>query len=293
MWIVINVDYNEFQTFTDVLRIHGTIVEAPIDKGLHHSHNVKVGSELELIPKGGLSATDDQLLREAVDAGLQPRTGIIVVESDEVLLFEVAAQGMRDISQFTLRGGGKREKKASEVRKAFLTHAAKSAAQVFADEMPLVICGPGMARDSFTTMLRENGHGGPLMNVATSIGGRPAANEVLAEGLADELLGQHSLSRQIKLLESALARISTDGAVAYGEAVLIRAKMENAIETLLISADLLRDEERPINGQLWSDWVQGVVSSGGEVVQCSTDHDSGQQLDGMGGVIALLRWKLG
>ena len=54
-------------------------------------------------------------------------------------------------------------------------------------------------------------------------------------------------------------------------------------------ADLLRSEDRQ------SDWesISGAVeASGGKVIQASTEHDAGKQLEGMGGAIALLRWKL-
>ena len=60
---------------------------------------------------------------------------------------------------------------------------------------------------------------------------------------------------------------------------------EGAIETLLISADLLRESD-------WESIVANLSDIGAVLVQCSTDHDSGQQLLGMGGVIALLRYKL-
>jgi len=60
----------------------------------------------------------------------------------------------------------------------------------------------------------------------------------------------------------------------------------------LISADLLRDEEAMINGKSWESWCLALADIGGEMVQCSTDHDSGQQLIGIGGAIALLRFKI-
>ena len=55
---------------------------------------------------------------------------------------------------------------------------------VFPDQMPLVICGPGMAREQFEGMF-ERWIENQIHNVATSIGGRAAANEVLAGGAAD------------------------------------------------------------------------------------------------------------
>ena len=130
-----------------------------------------------------------------------------------------------------------------------------------------------------------------MSSIGTSMSGRAGANEVLREGLAGSLLEDYAISKEIGLLEEAWKRISTNGAVVYGKDELNRALNEGAIETLLISADLLRDNEDKINDQSWQDWCQKLTEFGGAMVQCSTDHDSGQQLLGMGGAIALLRFK--
>ena len=80
-------------------------------------------------------------------------------------------------------------------------------------------------------------------------------------------------------------RISTNGAVAYGKDAIKKALGEGAIETLLISADLVREED-------WSNVVSGLNDIGAKLVQCSTDHDAGEQLLGMGGAVALLRFRV-
>ena len=67
---------------------------------------------------------------------------------------------------------------------------------------------------------------------------------------------------------------------------------EGAIETLLVAIDLLRDEETQLDDKLLRDWVQGLDAIGGQLIQCSTDHDAGEQLLGLGGVVALLRYKM-
>tara|TARA_B100000767_G_scaffold210486_1_gene197540 strand:+ start:28 stop:405 length:378 start_codon:yes stop_codon:yes gene_type:complete len=122
--------------------------------------------------------------------------------------------------------------------------------------------------------------------------GRSGANEIIRDGLADELLSQHAISKEIKLLEEVWLRLSKDGAVAYGHKDLSKAMNEGAIETLLVSADKLRDPEAMIDGIPVSSWVEGISDIGAELVQCSSDHDSGEQLNSMGGVIALLRYRM-
>ena len=131
-----------------------------------------------------------------------------------------------------------------------------------------------------------------LFSVGTAMSGRAGANEVLREGLAGELLEDYAISKEISLLEEAWKRISLNGAVAYGEAELVKSMNEGAIETLLVSADLLRDIAAEIDGKSWEEWCDMLSDIGGKLVQCSTDHDSGQQLLGMGGAIALLRFKI-
>ena len=289
MWIVLEASDTAFQPFTDNLRVHGVIKEARIDIGSHHTHVIGAGDEIEVTREGGLSRADSSLINEAVSSGRKARAGLIVVENDEVLIFEVASHGIRDVSQFNLRGGGKRTGDSSAVRKEFFEKVAKETRMVFPDEMPLVLCGPGMARDVFEKNLRDLGAQNKMVNASTTIGGRSAANEVLSEGLADSLLGEHALVEQVRAIEEGLRRISTDGSVTYGMGPVADAAGQGAVETLVIEAGLLRSED---GASEWAAVAREVEGSSGKVIQASADHDAGQQLLGMGGAIALLRWKM-
>jgi len=289
MWILLEATETAFQPFTDNLRVHGVIKEARIDIGSHHTHVIGTGDEVELSREGGLSKADSSLIKEAISSGKKARAGLLVVENDEVLIFEVASHGIRDVSQFSLRGGGKRSGDSSGVRKEFFEKVARETRMVFADEMPLVICGPGLAREGFESNLRDLGANNSIVNTPTSIGGRSAANEVLAEGLADALLGEHALVEQVRAIEEGLRRISTEGAVTYGVGPVSCAAEQGAVETLVIDAGLLRSEEGVSE---WASVAEDISRSNGKVIQASADHDAGQQLLGMGGAIALLRWKL-
>ena len=289
MWILLEAVETSFQPFTDSLRIHGIIKEAKIDIGSHHTHVISPGDEVELTREGGLSKSDASLLKEAIASGKKTRSGLLVVEGDEIIIFEVATHGIRDVSQFNLRGGGKRTGDSSAIREEFFEKVAKESKMVFPDDIPLIICGPGLSRESFESKLRDSGAKNRVVNVPTSIGGRAAANEVLSEGLADSLLGEHAIVEQVKVIEESLKRISTNGAVTYGAKMIAEASEQGAVETLVIEAGLLRGEDESSE---WEEIASSVKASGGRVIQASVEHDSGKQLMGMGGAIAILRWKL-
>ena len=294
MWIQLSVQTTEHQSFSDTLRIHGIIEEAPIDIGMHHTHMVELRDDLVLSNTKGFSEMDVQLLKESESASKQGQVALLVVEGDEIILYFITARGLRESATWTMRGGGKRgdlrqhERVASQFRQTIVD----GLTQQLDEMMPLVLCGPGRNRDRMLEDLRGAGHRRPMLSVATSMGGRGAANEVLRDGLAGELLAQHSMVQEVTLLEEAWVRISTNGAVAYGGEAIKKAVQEGAVERLLILADLLRDDTSTCDGSPWSDLVEQITSFGGEIIQCSADHDAGEQLVGFGGAVALLRYSV-
>jgi protein pelota len=294
MWIQLSVQTTEHQSFSDTLRIHGIIEEAPIDIGMHHTHMVELRDDLVLSNTKGFSEMDVQLLKESESASKQGQVALLVVEGDEIILYFITARGLRESATWTMRGGGKRgdlrqhERVASQFRQTIVD----GLTQQLDEMMPLVLCGPGRNRDRMLEDLRGAGHRRPMLSVATSMGGRGAANEVLRDGLAGELLAQHRMVQEVTLLEEAWVRISTNGAVAYGGEAIKKAVHEGAVERLLILADLLRDDSSTCDGSPWSDLVEQITSFGGEIIQCSADHDAGEQLVGFGGAVALLRYSV-
>ncbi len=291
MWIVLEVLNVEHHAFAETLRVHGLIREAPMDHGQHHTHVVDVGDEVEVTSQTPFRDVDLQLIAEAEAAGQRPRVALLVVEHDEVILYTVAQRGLREGMTWTMRGGGKRGgdlRAAASVEEAFLSGTASEVAATLAGDVPVVVAGPGHAKDRMASVLGAVAPSLHLTVVATSIGGRAAANEVLREGLAGDVLADHALIRETNLVEEALTRMQVGGAVAYGREHLEKAINDGAVETLVVLADLLRGSEEP----RWSRLCASVAEFGGAVVQCSVDHDAGAQLDGLGGAVALTRYKV-
>ena len=100
---------------------------------------------------------------------------------------------------------------------------------------------PGHGLEQFETNLRELGCKNTISNAATSIGGRSAANEVLTEGAADAVLGEHVLIREIRAIEEALRRVSVNGAVTYGMVPISGGIWGR--RSLIIDASLIRDKD--------------------------------------------------
>jgi protein pelota len=294
MWIRLLVQNTEHQAFSENLRVHGIIEQAPFDVGLHHTHMVELRDELVLSTPQGFSKVDRDLLQESISAAKQGQVALLVVEGDEMILYFVTGRGLRESATWTMRGGGKRGdlRQSQGVATAFRATVVDGLTHQLDAEMPMVLCGPGKNRDRMMADLKAAGHQRTMASVATSMGGRAAANEVLRENLAGKILSEHRMVKEIRLLEEAWQRLSTNGAVAYGEVDLAKAVDEGAVETLLISADTLREDGASCLGRPWSEIAETVERFSGTVVQCSNDHDAGEQLLGFGGAMALLRYKV-
>lgn len=294
MWIRLNISSSEYQSFSELLRVHGIIEEAHFDVGLHHTHTIEVRNEVELTSTHPFSSADYELLRQAEQAAQQTNIALAMVETDEVVLFYVTSRGLKEGATWTMRGGGKRGdlKQSTGIATTFRANVIKAVNVTLSDTTPLLFCGPGHARELLMNDMKESGSTRYVKSIATVMAGRAGANEMIREGLAGDLLSEYAISHETMLLGEAWKRLSTNGAVAYGQKALEKALAEGAIETFLITADLLRDGTKRIGGVSWAKWVEGLSAIGAEMVQCSTDHDAGQELVGLGGAIALLRYSM-
>ena len=66
-----------------------------------------------------------------------------------------------------------------------------------------------------------------------------------------------------------------------------------AVPTATVAPGPLFDEEEAPDGEMaWSQLAETVEKFSGKVIQCSVDHDAGEQLLGFGGAVALLRYAM-
>ena len=152
---------------------------------------------------------------------------------------------------------------------------------------PLVVAGPGFVKEEFAEYVRARAPdvAGRMVVVETRRIGRGAVQEVIGQGILERLLGDLHLAREVRLMDEILLRIATDGAVAYGIGDVRKAVAYGAAETVLVSDTLLRDEEA-------TRVIEQAERINASVVVLSTEFEPGERLAALGGVAALLRYRL-
>jgi len=115
---------------------------------------------------------------------------------------------------------------------------------------------------------------------------------VLKRDETKEALAQDRISKEMKSVECLLSEISKDAKASYGFKETKASAEAGAVETLLITDKLIM-KKRNDDSYAELDYIMRIVDSNkGEVMIVSSEHDGGKKLDGLGGIAAILRYKL-
>ncbi|MFP4632912.1 MAG: mRNA surveillance protein pelota [Halobacteriales archaeon] len=283
MNVDLEVEDVEFHRFSNRLRIAGVIrsCDRETEVGEHHTLNVEVHDEITVRK----SWAPDQLdrLDEAEDAR-EADVVVATVEEGEGHLHSVESHGVEERGSFSYRGA-KGEYGDAGAREEMFEEMADAVARMQPDG--LVIAGPGFTKQDFVGLVEDRVDvERVVVEDTSSVGGR-GVHEALKRGAVERVAEESRVSREARLIDELMERISDDGAAAYGVEEVERAVEYGAVERLLVVDDFLREHREDVGGLL-----ERVEQKGGEVTVFSSEFEPGMRLESLGGVAALLRYRL-
>jgi protein pelota len=288
--LAVGADDVEFARFANRLRVGGEIVGCSREDqvGHHHTLNVETRARVE-IEKRWKSDQVDRV--EGAEASAdRPDVAVATVEEGAAHVHLVAEYGTEEYGSFTApTGKGEYARPRSELFDRL------GAALSRLDVDAVILAGPGFtkedARDHIEAEYPEVAE--RLTVVDTSSVGDRGVHEVLKRGAVDEIRDETRIGREATLIDELTERIATDEPATYGVEQVAEAAEFGAVETLLVVDERLRAERA---GGEWDVDVNEVIESverkGGEVVVFSSEFDPGRQLSNLGGIAALLRYRL-
>jgi protein pelota len=284
MTLTIAVEKLEFQESDSRLRILGTIVEGPQDLGSYHTFNLQEGETIT-ITKDNWPRSALERLQRAVEDSQQPRLIFVAIEYDEALIAMLTQFGIKEIARITRQSVGKMYEQSD--KEDFYGDVIDKLKQVHIDDMPVIILGPGFAKEA---LLAEGKRRAPEIFTKSFVfhtgqAGIAGIHEIMKKGLGAEVLKDSRVAAETKLVEDVLTEIAKDGLVTYGPGNVERAVTAGAVRTLLIVDSLLREN-------YIEDIIKKVEEARGTVTIVSEHHEAGKKLKGLGGIAALLRFKI-
>lgn len=292
--LAIEVEKIDFHPYSANLRVSGVVKEGPEDvpKGSHHTFDIQEGTTIKIIKNHWYQFQIDKV-EEAVK---QKPIGVLIciMDREEVGFALLKQYGYEWLSSFK----GDVSKKGFDDNKesTFYSDIAKQIDEYVKRYKieHVIVASPAFWKEDFMKVLKKKYS--KLANIITLATccetGREGINEVLKRDEVKTVLQQQRMAKEIKLVDKLLAEISKDNLAAYGIAEVRKVSEAGAVDTLLITDNLIK-QYRQNNAFAELDALMKMVDkSRGKITIVSSEHDSGKELDGLGGIGAILRYKI-
>jgi protein pelota len=282
------------------LRIHGVVIKVPekiAARGAHHTLNITADKPLTIV-KPKWQKHQVERLQKASHAD----TGSIIVLSidDEEYCVAVLRQYGIDIkAEERTRLPGKLEVgKRAEALRGFFKAALHSLRGTWASlqKPAIAIIGPGFMKKEFVKYVQDTASdvANDIVDVkSVNSAGASGIQEALRSGVLTKTLKHVRIAAETELIEELLKRLGKETQDAtYGFDDVARTIQYGAVEKLLVADVALRegtDEQRTA----LENTMRQVEEKNGQVIIVSAEHEAGAQLQGLGGIAALLRFPIG
>jgi protein pelota len=276
--IGIRVERVSFHPYTNRLRIGGVIEHGP-DLGSHHTFNIDAGSELSVIKQW--SHLDRERLERAERSTTFGAIHIITLEEGEAQIFRLRQFGPEWVETITIGSG----KGAGSEGKKILFETVLSRLTLISGH--IVLAGPGFVKDDFIKFLKEKAMDlrDRVLVVETRGTGRGGVQEVIGQGIIEQLVGDLQLQREVRVMDEFLTRISKGEPVAYGLHEVEEAVSCGAAEQIMVADSMLHNPHIITT-------LEQAERTRAQIRVLSTAFEPGMQLESLGGIAALLRYHL-
>lgn len=283
MRLGIRVQKVEFHEAEDLLRILGVIESGPQDMGEHHTLMLSPGDDITIIKPEWKTQHFDRIKR-AVASSEKPSLVFVAIEDTDAVIATVREYGLKEYATITRNPQGKMyDAKSNELE--YLDEVVSKLAMVLHGE-PLIILGPGFTKEALAKRVKEKLSDAPSPTViSTGQAGMAGISELMKRGVGGKVLDDTRVAMETKLMEQLFTEIGKDGLFAYGEPQVKTAVEAGAVRVLLVL-------DTKVRSKTMDQVLRTVENSRGEFHIISSMHEAGRRLESLGGVAALLRYKI-
>ena len=285
MTLGIHIEKIEFSEDDLRLKLLGIIETGPQDIGQHHTLIFENGDSMT-IQKKKWRATQLDRVKKAVTESKKPRIVFVSLDQDEATIAILRQYGLKEIA--TVRSGrsGKQYEEKPSVD-GYHGEIHSKLKFIIEPNMPLVLLGPGFEKETLADDLKKID---PEMYKKvyvyhTGQSGMVGINELMKAGMGADVLRESAVGSEIEAVEQLMTEIAKDGLGTYGPNEVMNAAMSGAVDKLLILDSKVREQDL-------DDIVRAVESQKGSVIIISSQHDGGKELAALGGMGAILRYKV-
>ncbi|MFN3527491.1 MAG: mRNA surveillance protein pelota [Candidatus Altarchaeaceae archaeon] len=151
----------------------------------------------------------------------------------------------------------------------------------------IILAGPGFEKENFYNYLKEKDKEIARKIIIEDVGseGINGIKEVISKG--KKILKDINFVKDQEFIEKLMYEISKDGLYCYSLQDVINAVNYGAVEILLITNKFFSENRKELQ-----EILKEVRNKGGKIHIIDSRNEAGQQLDSLGGIAGILRFKI-
>lgn len=278
----------------EALRISGKIVEGPeeLPIGASHTLDIKIGTIIKIEKKW--KEFQIARLKEAQSASVAPKAIVCVLDDEQANFAAITASGIKHFGSIELRLAKKRLKEPKQKEKLGKVVAELMRLDKEKNLDAIILASPIFWKDELLKAIREKSpelaKKCKLEDVST--GSKRGITELINRGVAEKILKAGRLQKEFKLIDNLLAEIAKNGLAEYGLKQVKKAVEAGAVKILLITDKFISKQREKGTYEKIEKLIDKVEQAKGEVHVLDSKNEAGSKLDGLGGIAAILRFKL-
>jgi protein pelota len=290
VFLTLKVEKVEFHPGFEKLRILGTIVtgrpEEFISIGAHHSLDVDVHDAVTIEKIKWMKYELDRI-KEASKAAKKPKISVLVMDERDAELFVLREYGIKELGKISMSGTGKyTEETQKEIKHKYFSEIYGLMKLSPTDKM--IIAGPGFEAENFFNYMKDKDAklSKAMLLQRISNTGKQGIFELIKKDAISKLMQESRFNEEAKLVEKLIESIPKDSAT-YGLKNVDEALDYGAVEQLLVLDSLLFEKREEIEPLL-----EKAEKYRSKLMIISHENEVSEKLKALGGVAAILRFKL-
>ena len=292
VFLKIRVEKVEYGADSSLLKVMGTIAEAvdDIPLGSYHSFNLEENSGIAIIKEKWLKFQLDKL-KEA-SSGNAGNIIVCVFDREEALIALMKKYGYEILC--SLKGDVEKKDRNIQAKGGFYQSIISQLNGYSGrySSRHIILASPSFWKEELMKELKDDDLKKKIVLATCSSVGKNGIDEVMKRPEVKHALKMERASAEINLVEELLVEIAKMALAAYGMNEVENASIAGAVSHLLVTDSLIKkSREQNFYNQV-DNIMRSVDDSKGDITIVSSEHEGGRKLDGLGGIGALLRYRM-
>ncbi|CAI0641508.1 unnamed protein product [Colletotrichum noveboracense] len=310
--LVIRVKSTFFDPIVGQLQVSGTVKSenAYVSLGQHHTLDLEISRPFTISKPEGWDTVAEEALSESLSDDKDGAMAAVVMQ-EGIANICIINQFRTVVKQRIESVIPKKRSAASETSQGMKRFYEKILTSLlrtvnFDQPRPLLLASPGFVAADFRKYIQDEGRdksdkklsaiAKEAIVIHTNSGHVHSLNEVLKSPEMGTKLKDFKFTKETRLMDQFFERLRLeDGRAWYGASSVAKAVNEGAIGpgggVLIMNNSMFRSSDIPTRKK-YVGMVDKVKADGGEVRILSSDHESGQRLDMLGSIAAILSYPI-